>query len=235
MLKTIIDGFTDLLYPPECPGCARRSDDGLVCSTCRLTFQDAGCVLLTAEPPNGVLPVAALWMFREREPIQRLMHRLKYANSPWIGTEIGAMLGEKLRIESTCRLDLVVPVPLHTDRRVNRGYNQSDWIARGVASSLGASVATDALARVRATRSQTKLSQNERLENVEGAFQVQSDAVVGRRVALIDDTVTTGATLMTAAGALVTAGALTVLPAAIAAAPLRTAPEPDPGFSVVLS
>lgn len=174
-------------------------------------------------------------MFEEQEPIQRVLHRLKYANSPWIGTEIGILLGLMLKMESACRAKLVVPVPLHADRRSARGYNQSEWIARGVATTLGAALVTNQLVRVRATGSQTKLSQDDRLENMDGAFQIQGRDVVGQHVVLIDDTVTTGATLMACADALVTAGALSVLPAAAAAAPLRAALEPDPGFSVILS
>ena len=190
---------------------------------------------MTAALPDRVLPVLALWVFEEHEPVQKIMHQLKYGNSPWIGIEIGSMLGDKLELGHDWKPDLVTAVPLHPDRRSSRGYNQSEWIARGVAQRLGAVSASDVILRVRATRSQTKLSQDERLANVEGAFTVHEDTVDGKHVALIDDTVTTGATLMACAQALVDAGALTVLPAAGAAAPLRSALEPDPGFSVILS
>jgi len=199
------------------------------------TFQDAGKVLLTATPPPGVLPAVALWMFKEQEPVQRVLHRLKYANCPWIGIEIGARLGEILKFDRSCRSNMVVPVPLPADRRSARGYNQREWIARGVAATLGTTLATDVLVRVRATGSQTKLSQNERLKNLKGAFKILGRKVAGQHVVLIDDTVTTGATLMACADVLVEAGARSVLPAAAAAAPLRAALEPDPGFSVILS
>jgi ComF family protein len=237
VLNEVLSGLADLLYPPECHGCGQRTSSRFVCSRCEETFNEAGSVPLTADLPAGVLPLVATWMFREREPIQRVMHQVKYANRPWIGIEMGRILGEKLRAQPTLSPTLIVPIPLHKMRYAQRGYNQSEWIAQGVASSLAGSgdvtLATDVLVRARFTKSQTALSREERITNVGKAFRVGGRGLGGEHVILVDDTVTTGATLMTAAEALIEAGAAAVQPAAVAAAPLRMRVEHATGFPVI--
>jgi ComF family protein len=107
-----------------------------------------------------------------------------------------------------------VAVPLHRVRLRERGFNQSALVAREIARGLGVPLGP-ALVRTRATRSQTVLSREERAKNVAGAFRAES-ACAGRRVLLVDDVVTTGATFRAAAGALLTSGALSVSCLAIA-------------------
>lgn len=236
MLGTILKGFLELLYPNECPGCGVRTEPRLVCKSCQSTFRYAGPPMLTAERPVSTGHPTALWVFEEKAAVQKLMHQIKYGNRPWIGEQVGFLLGEK--IAPVCSIDaeiptLVVPVPLHPSRRFERGYNQSDWIARGVARRLGVPMRRDALVRKRETRSQTTLSREARLANVAGAFEARSDVIDGRLVILVDDTLTTGATLFACADVLVRVGARLVVPCAAATAPLRAAMEPGIGIPVI--
>ena len=118
------------------------------------------------------------------------------------------------------RVDVVCAVPLHLKRRLERGYNQSALIAKGVAKQLDVPY-QPLLSRVRATRQQARLSREERLENVMNAFQVRSRVRVPASVLLIDDVVTSGATTQACVVALKQAGARQVFVATVARAPLK--------------
>jgi ComF family protein len=116
--------------------------------------------------------------------------------------------------------DVMVPVPLHSTRRRERGFNQSEELARQLAKYNGAEVLTEALQRVRPTPSQTRLNRKDRAQNIAGAFAQGAASVQGRRCLLIDDVYTTGATLNECARVLVQAGAVSVSCLAFARATL---------------
>ena len=214
-----------LLFPYECPGCGRRVESEFLCSECRRTLVRAKETTIMAVSATGIMQAMALWKFEENKPVQRVLHQLKYANTPWLGLSIGVLLAEALLESSSSSADLIVPVPLHAARQLERGYNQSEWIARGVSRRLDIPMVPKALVRRRSTVSQTALSREQRWQNTDGAFAVGSRRVSGRHVILVDDTLTTGATLMSCAHALIHGGATSVHPVAAAAAPLRIAME----------
>lgn len=149
-------------------------------------------------------------------PLARLIQELKYegalANARVLGTLLarasqrgrGPCAGERRRC------DAVVPMPLHVERLVERGYNQSWEIARFTAAQLGLPCLPHALRRVRGTRPQVGLPRGQRLANVRGAFRAAPADVAGRRVVLLDDVVTTGSTVAAAAQSLLDAGARSV-------------------------
>lgn len=151
----------------------------------------------------------ALWIFTTGGALQQAHRALKYGNRPRSGVELGRLLGRGLHGQKPdVRFDAVVPVPLHRTRLYERGYNQSTMLARGVAAVLEQPVLENALRRTRPTRSQTRLTQTARWRNVEGAFTVPDPELVrGRRLVLVDDVLTTGATAVAAAHALKAAGA----------------------------
>src|SRR5690606_16767021 len=151
----------------------------------------------------------ALWLFDEGTTLQRVQHAVKYHNRPTLGVRLGRWIGEGLRERRVPTPDLIVPVPLHRVRRLERGYNQSERLARGIADILDAEVDDDLLVRRRATRSQTSLDKQARWRNVAEAFALSDPAAVaGRRVLLVDDVITTGATVVAAAAPLREAGAV---------------------------
>jgi ComF family protein len=222
--------LTDVLFPPVCNSCNARllSADRVACPACRAAMHpvdewDASCRAALSSICDGgaVADFIAAWYFEQDGPVRALMHRLKYGGMTRIGEELGRTLGERICEAGFAGSDFVVPLPLHPTRLRERGYNQCEYIARGVSSVTGRPVLTGLLRRVRPTPSQTSLGIRERRENVRGAFALRrggSNGVEGRRILLVDDVVTTGATMRSCALALRNAGALPVIACAAALA-----------------
>lgn len=207
-----------LVYPPLCLGCEARLPDPepavSLCDACLHALPRADDALLRdrlAHVPGGsdaFEHVFALWVFDAGGAIQHVQHAVKYRNRPTLGLRLGELIGQGLREAGAPRPDLVVPVPLHRVRALERGYNQSERLAQGIAAGVGAPVGDGVLVRRHATRTQTALDRQARWRNVSGAFAVATaGAVAGRRVLLVDDVMTTGATVVAAARPLLAAGA----------------------------
>jgi ComF family protein len=153
--------------------------------------------------------------------LTRAIQRFKYEDHPHLARPLGALLRDACR-RSRVAAEVVVPVPLHARRLVQRGYNQSALLAHHVAVELGVPVSTNALARVVDTAPQVELTRDARRANVDGAFRVVRAAPVeGRIVVLVDDVSTTGATLRACRHALLRAGVSRVTSVVVA----RTAPS----------
>ena len=219
-------GLLDLAYPPLCMGCAARVEGRApLCPRClaRLERADPGEVQarLGRLPGDGrALDAAfAVWRFDEGGTVRRLQHALKYGNRPRYGLDLGALAGAAYAKAGGARPAWVLPIPLHRTRYLERGYNQSAMLAAGAARALGADVREGLLVRPRATRSQTSFGWADRWSNVYGAFATpRPDVLRGRRLLLVDDVLTTGATAAAAAHALKAAGATDVRLLALALA-----------------
>ena len=161
----------------------------------------------------------AYYKFSKHGGVQTLLHHLKYKNCPEVGELTGMWFAHALaEVGYDQAFDLVIPVPLHSAKQRQRGYNQCDHLAKGLATVLGIPWRPDLLNKPRRTASQTRKSRWERSENVSGTFCLtDTSAVANLRVLLVDDVVTTGATLGTAAKALLDAGCQEVSVAALAA------------------
>ena len=227
--RALVDGVVSLAYPPRCLGCGDRLFDArtLLCLTCfhaidRASAEEAEARLQRLPQARAVLDeVACLWIFDKGGALQVVHQALKYGNRPSYGVTLGEPLGAVYRdaTESGAPIDLIVPIPLHRARLLERGYNQSEMLARGVAAVLGAPVDSDLLVRDRPTKTQTTLTRTDRWENLEGAFRVtDADRVRGRRLLIVDDVLTTGSTAGAAAKVLKEAGAARVDLAAMALA-----------------
>ena len=146
------------------------------------------------------------------------MHSLKYKGNTEVGENLGKLLGHRLQKSSLySKIDLIIPVPLHPKKEKKRGYNQSECIANGLAEVLQTPVDTNCLTRIKATDSQTKKGRYTRYENMEEVFSlVQPSAIADKHVLLVDDVITTGATLEACANALLKKGASQISIAAIA-------------------
>lgn len=140
---------------------------------------------------------AAFLYFGKETKTQRLIHQLKYEGRRDIGVKLGEAFGKVLLNSPHFKdVDLVVPVPLHHKRLIERGYNQSTMIAQGMAKQLGIEVNEHALLRTRYTETQTKKTRLERSQNIQNAFYLSKGLELeGKHILLIDDVMTTGATL----------------------------------------
>ncbi len=159
----------------------------------------------------GRLPLKHAWAylkFRKTGIVQHLLHQLKYNNQPEVGIRIGKIFGKELNDLSRAReFDLIVPVPLHPARLRNRGYNQSAKFAEGLSESLGIPFRDGISIRLQNSKTQTKKTKTERWENVKQVFDIKNtEAVKGKRILLVDDVITTGATLEACGQQLLMAG-----------------------------
>jgi len=220
--RNLFRATVGLVYPTLCLGCEVRipenPDDGLpICPAClrrlpRATPEQINKRLARLPEAGGVFNmVFALWVFDEGGTIQRLQHALKYQNRPQLGIRLGKYLARALNQSLDQPLyDAVFPVPLARGRQLERGYNQSRRIALGMAGALRSEpdVPEGLLVRTRSTRSQTNLSRSKRWTNVSGAFGIPGPSdLSNQRVLLVDDILTTGATMTAAAIPLREAGA----------------------------
>jgi ComF family protein len=204
------DVLQSLLFPPVCIGCRSllrgAADDRTVCRACEI-----GLVPLPAEE-RTIGGIEALWAYHG--PLASALHRLKYSGDAAVAGPLGRLLGKAPSFArstaSGVPWDDIVPVPLHRLRVWQRGYNQAALIARWAVASRPSSACfcPQLLRRRRATPPQTDLSLGRRLENVRGAFTApEPGRVEGRRVLVVDDVTTTGATLRACLAALTEAGA----------------------------
>ncbi|MEZ4903561.1 MAG: ComF family protein [Spirosomataceae bacterium] len=171
----------------------------------------------------GKVPVKAVLTFLKFEKkgkVQRLLHQLKYNNRSDVGQTLGRLYGAELKQTMLHeQLDILLSVPLHPRKLAQRGYNQSDTFAKGLSDSLGVDWSGQMLQRVKFTSTQTQKSRFERFENVAGIFELtQIEKIKGKRIALVDDVLTTGATLESAIATLLENGAKEVSVITIAAA-----------------
>lgn len=166
------------------------------------------------------------------DTLRELIHLFKYGRVRPLARLFGEWLVSAIPRDQT--FDLIVPVPLHWRRKLERGFNQSELLARAVAKRYGLRP-VNAVRRKRPTGVQAGLSNAKRRTNVSGAFQVKRKAqVAGRRVLLIDDVMTTGATLSACAAALKNAGARYVAVLTLARVDRRVAAQPDPADSLAV-
>ncbi|GAB5534349.1 MAG: ComF family protein [Rubricoccaceae bacterium] len=211
--RRFADAVTGLVYPSLCLGCEQRlsaSEAVPVCARClrRLPSppNEAALSQIRQREAGGAIRAAtALWAYDDSGTVQRIQYALKYGGQPSLGEPLGTLMAEAWQGRG---VELVIPIPLSRPRFLERGYNQSDALASGVGEALGVPVRSDVLGRSRPTRTQTRLTASERWTNVLGAFAVaDTQALSGTRVLLIDDVLTTGATLTAAALVLAETGA----------------------------
>ena len=226
----------DLVYPPCCVLCRSRisHDRMVICDDCRsglLSIDapycercgyplDAPVASCPACPGRTFYFDGALSGFQFNRPLQDLIHQLKYRKRPGIGRFLGSLLAKRVEGEPGIpHITAVVPVPLHPLRNRERGYNQSAYIARGISDVTGIPVLENVLVRNRNTPTQTSLSPDARMSNVEGVFEAgRVEAVRDATVSLVDDIFTTGATMNSCARVLLQAGAKRVFALTIARA-----------------
>ena len=206
MFKSLLSSFIHLIYPHNCEGCGTDilNEDSFLCAKCLHQLPQTGFVTIAGNPLEKrfygriiVQHAAAGYYFSKDGLLQHLINQLKYKNNKEMGHYLGKLLGYQLL--ATNRFDTIealVPLPLHTKRQSKRGYNQSQMICEGIASVWERPIINDAVSRIIYTETQTKKNLGNRWDNVEQAFAITNKvSLIGKHVALVDDIITTGASI----------------------------------------
>ncbi|MBQ8466368.1 MAG: ComF family protein [Prevotella sp.] len=218
MKPSFLTKVLDFVSPRLCVICGRRllPSQPLLCSHCMLHLPVTNYYLSPLDNPMarlfwGLFPIeraSALFFYEPKASTRELIYDLKYRGYPMIGEEMGALIARHYQPAGFFEgVDAIIPVPLTRRRRWQRGYNQSEMLARGIREVTGLPILTDVLKRTSFKGSQTKKNQWERRENVDGVFRlVRPDDIRGKHILLIDDIITTGATIVACADELCKAG-----------------------------
>ena len=226
---SIASDFVSLFFPRHCLACfgALVKGEEVICTRCIAelpkTNYHTGDVNPVEEKLAGRLPVKHAWAFlkfRKGGIVQHLLHQMKYNNHPEIGVMLGRIFGHELDQAGLSHgFDVIIPVPLHEARKRKRGFNQSAKLAEGLSYSMGTPWDESISVRKTKTATQTKKSKMERWENVKDVFTVtENQSIAGKRILLVDDIITTGATLEACGQHLITRGCSELSVACIAEA-----------------
>ena len=225
--QELFDDLFSLFFPNLCLGCGQpliRGEEG-ICSICHFHLPKTYFHNDPENPLNKVFwgrvrleAVAAYLYFQKGSTVQRLLHQLKYKGKQEIGFCIGKWYGLELRQAEIFRdTDMIIPVPLHPHKLRKRGYNQSQVFAEGLAAVMTAGLEMHCLYRKIDSKTQTRKTRYNRWENVENIFAVRHPEILqDHHVLLVDDVITTGATLEACAQALLEIPGIKVSVATIA-------------------
>jgi ComF family protein len=205
-LKSYFSDLTHLVFPHHCEGCGTDvlQDEQLLCAACINHLPETNYITLTGNPVEkmfyGRLKLAYAgsgYYFTKESLIQHLIHQLKYKGNKDIGIYLGKLIGHQIKSSGRFEdVDALVPLPLNPKREFKRGYNQAAAICEGIAEIWKKPLLKDAVTRTIFTETQTQQDRVHRWENMDGVFQVNNEkAIKEKHVLLVDDIVTTGATL----------------------------------------
>lgn len=202
----LINNALDLLFPPRCVGCRRRG--AVLCAacgnSCRLVPPSANAEQHRRLASPFLVSTAGAYIFEGA--LREAIHTLKYEKRTRIAEPLGELLARYL-IAQSLHIDAIVPVPLHPERLRKRGFNQAALLAQSLARQTKLPLLTTEIVRVRQTAQQADLSRQQRRANVRDAFTWAAAVPPPARVLVIDDVLTTGATVEAVAAALCRAGA----------------------------
>jgi ComF family protein len=198
--------FLDIIYPRTCEACGESllGGENLICMNCMIDLPRTNSHIQRLDKVSnrfwGKIPVTdtiTFMKFSKKGKVQKLLHELKYRNKPEVGMYLGKIYGVDLKaVGFDKKVDLIIGVPLHPTKLIQRGYNQADCIAEGLSEALEVPFETNAVKRLIHTDTQTKKSRIERFQNVENIFEViDAEKIKNKRIAIVDDVLTTGSTL----------------------------------------
>lgn len=201
-----LNDLLNIFFPNVCKACgsALYQQEKIVCLSCLFKLPKTGFHLHNENPVSRVFwgrvdihAATSFLFFSKGGKVQHLIHALKYKGNQETGVYLGKLLGADLiQSELYKSVDLVIPVPLHPKKQHKRGFNQSDCIAKGIGQAMRIPVITDKLVRTMHTSSQTRKSRESRWDNVKGVFEVTDYLEFeNKHVLIVDDVLTTGATL----------------------------------------
>jgi ComF family protein len=203
----IVNAFLHLFYPETCIACHGPLDTGetLICIACLHGLPETGFHKFEGNPVErvfwGRFPLsygAAYLYFEKAAGVQDIMHHIKYRGGKKAAEMLGARFGRQLyQLPQYKNIDCIIPVPLHDAKLKARGYNQSEWFAKGLSMGMaGLPLNTTSLYRIKNSETQTRKTREERWKNVSEIFGIREPALLrNKHILLVDDVITTGATL----------------------------------------
>lgn len=214
-LKQLLRDFADLLFPRCCESCDQvlQGNETTICTLCRISLPRVGTDGLHTASLHfkfvnlpEVRTTHSFLIFTKKSKVQKLLHALKYKGNKDVGILLGQMFGQELMAAGHLPdAEIILSIPLHSKKRKQRGYNQSDLLAEGFSKATGIPWSGTMLQRTRYTATQTGKTKIERRENVQGVFSVK-EGFLAKRIILMDDVLTTGATLEECARTLLATG-----------------------------
>ena len=203
---TLINDFFSLIYPRHCEACTNSlfKHELYICNYCKLNLPKSNYhhkheneLLQTF---GGRVPLqygCSLYLFEKSGKVQKLLHAIKYQQQKELAQFIGELYALDLANELYLKdIDIILPIPLHDKKLKLRGYNQSEWFAKGLAKGLKKPLDIASFRRIKETNTQTKKKKYKRWENVEGIFKLNNAGeLINKHVLIVDDVVTTGATI----------------------------------------
>lgn len=201
-----LNSFFDAIFPRVCIVCGRKlaTSENYICTNCIYEIPRTNTSLIHKNPIFMVFfgrvkieNATSLFYYHKESDFSKLLYSMKYEGNNNLAKFLGSRLGRIIKESSLYSdIDLIIPVPLHPKKQKMRGYNQSEWIAKGVSSVTGYNLSVNNLYRNHFTNTQTKKNRVERWENVRNKFGVCNPRELeNKHILLIDDVLTTGATL----------------------------------------
>jgi ComF family protein len=205
-LNEIRESFFHLFFPHVCSGCGSDlvNEESNLCLHCLTSMPETNFHMHSNNPIEkkfwGRLPLAsatAQYYFTKESLMQHLMHQLKYKGNRELGKQMGRLMGNDLLASNRFnRIDALIPLPLFAAKEKRRGYNQSTILCEGIAEIMNVEILDRVIIRTQHTDTQTTKGRMERWLNMEGKFKlIQAEKIQGKHVLLVDDIITTGATL----------------------------------------
>lgn len=214
LIKDWLYSFISLLFPRCCVVCGRPLAKGeeCICAMCNINLPRTNYHLQKDNQVEqlfwGKIPLeraTSFFFYRKGSDFRQILHQLKYGGQKEIGAIMGRYMASELTVSGFFEgIDVIIPVPLHKRKQRIRGYNQSEWIARGISAVTGIRIDTEVIVRRKHTDTQTRKSTFERWENVDGIFELHhAESLKGKHLLVVDDVLTTGATTVACASRLV--------------------------------
>jgi len=204
-LKEIKDSFLHLLFPHICAGCGSDilNVESVLCMRCIHEMPETNFELYPGNPVEkifwGRLPLlgaTAQFYFTKESLVQHLMHQFKYKRNKELGLQLGRIMGTRIKRSGRFEVDALIPLPLFRAKERRRGYNQASILCKGMAETMNIPILDKMIIRPQHTDSQTKKGRIERWKNMEGKFILSNpESISNKHLLLVDDVVTTGATL----------------------------------------
>jgi len=226
-IKDVFSGLAHIFFPHLCVGCGSDiiNKEQLLCVQCINQLPATNFELYANNPVEkifwgraAIISASCQFYFTKNSILQHILHQFKYKGKKDIGIYFGQMIGKALSQSNRfANIDALIPLPLFASREKNRGYNQAAVLAEGISSVMKLPVLENVIERITATATQTKKNRIERWQNIDGKFMVKDQKVIkDKHILLVDDVITTGATLDACANELLQAEGVRVSIATLA-------------------